>query len=794
MGFKERLGKEILFFDGAMGTMLQERGLQTGEIPELWNMTHEEVILDVHKQYLEAGCDIVKANTFGINPFKMKDTGYTCEALTQKGIELVKRAIAETGKEAYTALDIGSLGKLLEPLGELPFEEAYAAFKPVCIAGEQAGADLVLIETMNDTYEIKAAVLAAKENTSLPIVVTMVFDEGGKLLTGADMEAAVAMLEGLRVDAIGMNCGFGPDVMKEFLPKLREVCSLPIVVNPNAGLPVVVDGRTCFHVGPEEFTGIMTKIAEEGISVMGGCCGTTPAHIKALVESCKGKKPLAITDKERSVVSSYTHAVVLDNRPKIIGERINPTGKSRLKQALRENDLEYIYKEALAQQDMGAHILDVNVGLPEIDEVAMMKSVLTGLQGITDLPLQIDTSDMEAMEQGMRLYNGKPLINSVNGKKESMDAVFPLVAKYGGMVVCLTLDEQGIPETAEGRIEIAERIIAEAARYGIGKKDLLIDTLCMTISTGQENARITLDALDYVRNTLGVHTTLGVSNVSFGLPQRELVNTTFYTIALSRGLSAGIINPNSEKMMAAYHSYCALNGSDTQCTDYINLYSQQAEAAKKTTDKKEVTLYDAVVRGLIDSAYQAAKKELETREPLAVIDEDLIPALDKVGQGFEKKTVFLPQLLMSADAAKAGFDAIKEYLKAKGDTSASKGTIVIATVKGDIHDIGKNIVKVLLENYGFNVIDLGKDVPPETVVETAKENNVKLVGLSALMTTTVVNMETTIKLLKEELPECKVMVGGAVLTQTYADMIGADFYSKDAMGSVRYANELFEEA
>ena len=791
MEFKERLGKEILFFDGAMGTMLQERGLQTGEIPELWNVTHEDIILDVHKLYLEAGCDIVKANTFGINPFKMEGTGYTCEELTKKGIALVKRAIAETGKKAYTALDIGSLGKLLEPLGELPFEEAYEAFKPVCIAGEQAGADLVLIETMNDTYEIKAAVLAAKENTNLPIVVTMVFDESGKLLTGADMEAAVAMLEGLRVDAIGLNCGFGPDVMKEFLPKLREVCSVPIVVNPNAGLPVVVDGKTCFHVGPEEFASIMTEIAEEGISVMGGCCGTTPAHIKALVESCKGKKPLKLFDKGRSVVSSYTHAVVLNERPKIIGERINPTGKSRLKQALRENDLEYIYKEALAQQDMGAHILDVNVGLPEIDEVEMMKSVLTGLQGITDLPLQIDTSDMVAMEQGMRLYNGKPLINSVNGKKESMDAVFPLVAKYGGMVVCLTLDENGIPETAEGRIEIAKRIIAEAERYGIHKKDLLMDTLCMTISTGQENAKITLDALDYVRNTLGVLTTLGVSNVSFGLPQRELVNTAFYTIALSRGLSAGIINPNSEKMMAAYHAYCALNASDVQCVDYINIYSQQADAPKKTSDKKEVTLYDAVVRGLIDSAYQAAKKELETREPLAVIDEDLIPALDKVGQGFEKKTVFLPQLLMSADAAKAGFDAIKEFLQAKGDASESKGTIVIATVKGDIHDIGKNIVKVLLENYGFDVIDLGKDVPPETVVETAKEHNVKLVGLSALMTTTVVNMETTIKMLKEELPNCKVMVGGAVLTQTYADMIGADFYSKDAMGSVRYANELF---
>ena len=792
MKFKERLGKELLFFDGAMGTMLQERGLETGEIPELWNMTHEEVILDVHKQYLEAGCDIVKANTFGINPFKMESTGYTCEELTKKGIDLVKRAIKETGKDAYTALDIGSLGKLLEPLGELTFEEAYEAFKPVCIAGEQAGADLCLIETMNDTYEIKAAVLAAKENTSLPIVVTMVFDESGKLLTGADMEAAVAMLEGLRVDAIGLNCGFGPDVMKEFLPKLREVSSIPIVVNPNAGLPVVVDGKTCFHVGPEEFAEIMEEIADAGISVMGGCCGTTPAHIKALVERCKGKKPLEITNKGRSVVSSYTPAVVLDNRPKIIGERINPTGKARLKQALRENDLEYIYKEALAQQDMGAHILDVNVGLPEIDEVSMMKDVLTGLQGITDLPLQIDTSNIEAMEQAMRLYNGKPMINSVNGKKESMDAVFPLVAKYGGMVVCLALDENGIPETAEGRIEIAKRIIEEAARYGIDKKELIIDTLCMTISTGQENAKITLDALDYVRNTLGVHTTLGVSNISFGLPQRELVNTAFFTIALSKGLSAGIINPNSEKMMAAYHSYCALNGSDSQCADYINLYSNQVETKVKTSEKKEITLYDAVVRGLVDSAYQAAKKELENREPLAIIDEDLIPALDKVGQGFEKKTVFLPQLLMSADAAKAGFDAIKEYLKAKGDTSASKGTIVIATVKGDIHDIGKNIVKVLLENYGFNVIDLGKDVPPETVVEAAKENNVKLVGLSALMTTTVVNMEETIKMLKENVPDCKIMVGGAVLTQTYADMIGADFYSKDAMGSVRYANELFE--
>jgi len=792
MSFRDELGKKILFFDGAMGTMLQERGLQSGELPEIWNVTKEEIICDIHRQYLDAGCDIIKANTFGVNPFKMEGTGYTCEELTEKGIALAKRAIAKAGRKAYAALDIGSLGKLLEPLGDLTFEEAYEAFKPMCIAGERAGADFCLIETMNDTYEIKAAVLAAKQNTSLPIVVTMVFDEDGKLLTGADMEAAVAMLEGLRVDALGLNCGFGPDVMQGFLPRLREVTSLPIVLNPNAGLPVVVDGKTSFHVRPEEFAGIMKVIALEGVSVLGGCCGTTPAHIRALVEACRDIPAMELTDKQRSVVSSYTHAVVFDERPKIIGERINPTGKSRFKQALRENDLEYIYKEALAQQDRGAHILDVNVGLPEIDEVLMMRAVVSGLQGITDLPLQIDTSDAVAMETAMRLYNGKPLINSVNGKQESMDAVFPLVAKYGGMVVCLTLDEGGIPGTAAGRIEIAKKIIAEAAKYGISKKDLLIDTLTMTISTGQENAGITLDALYHVRHVLGVHTTLGVSNISFGLPQRERVNTAFFTIALSKGLSAGIINPNSEAMMAAYHSYCALNGSDSQCADYIAQYSSQEEQTKAAVDKSgEISLFDAVVRGLSESAYQAAKRGLESKKPLEVIDGALIPALDKVGQGFEKKTVFLPQLLMSADAAKAGFDAIKEHLQAEGGDSASKGTVVIATVKGDIHDIGKNIVKVLLENYGFSVIDLGKDVPPELVVETAKEHDVKLVGLSALMTTTVANMELTIKMLKKELPGCKVMVGGAVLTQTYADMIGADFYSKDAMGSVRYANELF---
>lgn len=791
--FIEKLGTKMLFFDGAMGTILQSKGLQPGEIPELWNMTHTNTILDIHKSYLAAGCDIIKANTFGANPFKMKDTDYSCEEIVSKGIEIAKEAVLQSKKDAYVALDIGSVGKLLKPLGELEFEDAYEAFKVICVAGEKAGADLILIETVSDTYEIKAAVLAAKENTNLPIIVTMIFDEGGKLLTGADVFAATAMLEGLRVDAIGFNCGLGPVQMQKLLPELHRVCSLPIVINPNAGLPVVVDGQTMFNVDPEEFALVMKEIALSGASVLGGCCGTTPEHIKATIALCKDIKPIEIIDKGLSVISSYSHAVELNNRPKIIGERINPTGKSRFKQALRDNDLEYILKEALAQQDNGAHILDVNVGLPEIDEVAMMERTITGIQSIIDLPLQIDTSDITAMEKAMRIYNGKPLINSVNGKQESMDAVFPLVAKYGGMVVCLALDETGIPETAQGRIDVAKKIVAEALKYGISKKDLVIDTLAMTISTGQENSDITLDALDYIRHKMGIHTVLGVSNISFGLPQRENINTAFFTIALARGLSAGIINPGSETMMNAYYAYCAINGSDEQCIGYINQYSTVAQQNSSSIKQSgQVSLFDAVVKGLSESAYTAAKELLKEKEPLALIDEDLIPALDKVGQGFENKTLFLPQLLMSAEAAKAGFDAIKEVLEKKGTTSSSKGTIIVATVKGDIHDIGKNIVKVLLENYSFYVIDLGKDVAPELIVETALEHNVKLIGLSALMTTTVANMEVTIKQLKAAIPDCKIMVGGAVLTQTYADMIGADFYSKDAMGSIRYANELFE--
>lgn len=791
--FIDKLGTRMLFFDGAMGTILQSKGLQPGEIPELWNITHEDIILDIHKSYLQAGCDIIKTNTFGANSFKMKDTGYTCDQIVTKGIEIAKKAVKEEKKDAYVALDIGSLGKLLKPLGDLEFETAYETFKEICIAGEKAGADLCLIETVSDTYEIKAAVLAAKENTNLPIIVTMIFDEGGKMLTGADVAAATALLEGLRVDAIGFNCGLGPIQMQKLLPELYKVCSLPIVINPNAGLPVVIDGQTMFNVDADEFALVMKEIAHSGASILGGCCGTTPRHIKAMITACQDIEPIKPIDKELSVISSYSHTVELNNRPKIIGERINPTGKSRFKQALRENDLEYILKEGLAQQENGAHILDVNVGLPEIDEVAMMEQTITGIQSIIDLPLQIDTSDIVAMEKAMRIYNGKPLINSVNGKQESMDNVFPLVAKYGGMVVCLALDESGIPETAQGRIDVTKKIVAEAAKYGIAKKDLIIDTLAMTISTGQENSDITLDALHYIRYTLGIHTILGVSNISFGLPQRGHINTAFFTIALSKGLSAGIINPASDAMMNAYYSYCAINGSDEQCIEYINRFSTAANTTTASaTQSDQVSLFDAVVKGLSESAYASAKELLKTKEALALIDEDLIPALDKVGQGFENKTLFLPQLLMSAEAAKAGFNAIKEVLAKNGTDSASKGTVIVATVKGDIHDIGKNIVKVLLENYSFHVIDLGKDVSPETIVQTALDHHVRLIGLSALMTTTVASMEVTIKMLKAAIPDCKVMVGGAVLTQTYADMIGADFYSKDAMGSIRYANNLFE--
>lgn len=799
MDIREELGRRIIFFDGGLGSLLQERGLKPGELPETWNLTRPEVLYDIHRAYLDAGADIILANTFGANGFKYDNL----EEIVTAAVVNAKKAVADSGRKAYVALDMGPTGKLLKPMGTLDFEECVSIYADVVRYGAKAGADLILIETMSDTYELKAAVLAAKENSNLPVVATVVFDEHHKMLTGATPEVVVALLEGLRVDAIGMNCGLGPKQMKPIFETMARYVSIPLVITPNAGLPRSENGKTVYDVGPEEFAEDMEEIINMGAWMAGGCCGTTPAHIKALTERCSGITPKPLTDKDYTIVTSYSTAVELGGRPVIIGERINPTGKSKFKQALRDNNMEYILEEGVKQADSGAHILDVNVGLPEIDEPAMMRRTVYELQSVLPLPLQIDTTDPVAMEQAMRIYNGKPMINSVNGKEEIMHQIFPLVQKYGGTVVGLALDEAGIPDTAEGRLAVAKKIYDTAAQYGIKPKDIVIDALTMTMSTDNNSANITLDTVREIK-AHGGRTVLGVSNISFGLPQREVINSGFFLMAMQAGLSAGIINPNARAMIQAYDTYCVLGGFDSQCMSYIEKYAvaEPTPVAQTVTSVKQagkavtgnLSLTDCIVKGLKEQAYKATKDELGTKDTMEIINGELVPALDIVGKGFEKGTVFLPQLLMSAEAAKAGFEAIKEYVSSQGTNQEKKATIVIATVKGDIHDIGKNIVKVLLENYGYDVIDLGKDVPPETVVDKVIETHAPLVGLSALMTTTVVSMEETIKKLHESAPWCKIMVGGAVLTQEYADMIGADFYGKDAMQSVYYAEELLNPA
>ena len=787
MTIREEIGKRILFFDGGMGTLLQEQGLQAGELPETWNLKNPEPIIQIHKAYLAAGADIILANTFGANRFKY---GEDLEKIVTAGVANAKKAVAESGKKAYVALDIGSTGKLLKPMGTLDFEEAVGVFAEIIRVGEKAGADLILIETMSDTYELKAAVLAAKENSTLPIMATVIFDESKKMLTGASPQVVVSLLEGLGVDALGINCGLGPKQMKEIVKELLKYASIPVIVNPNAGLPRSENGKTVFDVGAEEFAEDMEEIVTMGAWFAGGCCGTTPAHIQAMVEKCKEITPVPIAPKNYTFVTSYSTAVELGGRPVIIGERINPSGKSKFKQALRDHNIDYILEEGVKQEDSGAHILDVNVGLPEIDEAAMMETIVYELQSIMPIPLQIDTTNMEAMERALRIYNGKPMINSVNGKAEIMEQVFPLVKKYGGVVVGLALDEDGIPDTTEGRLAIAEKIYQTGEKYGISRKDIVIDALVMTMSTNNESAKITLDTVKEI-TARGGKTVLGVSNISFGLPQRELINAAFFTMAMNNGLSAGIINPNAKAMRQAYDTFCVLGGYDVQCMNYIENYAvTDAPNAVAKPAAAKLNLTDSIIKGLKDQAYRATEEELKTKEPMEIINGELVPALDVVGQGFEKGTMFLPQLLMSAEAAKAGFEAIRQYVQSHGEAQEKKATIVIATVKGDIHDIGKNIVKVLLENYGYEVIDLGKDVPPEKIVETVVDKHAPLVGLSALMTTTVVNMEESIKELHKEAPWCKIMVGGAVLTQEYADMIGADFYGKDAMQSVYYAERL----
>ena len=789
----ERLGKELLYFDGGMGTLLQSKGLKPGELPEVWNIEHADEVVDIHRQYFEAGSDIVLANTFGANALKFHDASYDLKEIVNAAIENVKKGAslgADAGRRTYTALDVGPTGKLLKPMGDLGFEDAYEAFREVMKYGEEAGADLIHIETMSDTYEVKAAVLAAKETTALPVFATMIFDEKGKLLTGGDVPSVVALLEGLRVDALGINCGMGPEQMLPILEEILAYTSLPVIVKPNAGLPKQKDGQVYYDVDPDQFAQTMEKIVHMGACVIGGCCGTTPGHNRAMVERTKGLSVILPSHKELTIVSSYGKAVMLGEKPVIIGERINPTGKKKFKQALKDHDLDYILKEGITQQDKGAHILDVNVGLPDIDESAMMQEVVTQLQSVTSLPLQIDTVDAKAMETAMRIYNGKPMVNSVNGKKESMDEVFPLIRKYGGVVIGLTIDEDGIPQTAEGRVKVAGKIIEEAGKYGIDKKDIVIDVLAMTISSEPEGAKVTLDALKGVREAYGVRTVLGVSNISFGLPYRPAINSNFYTMAMQNGLSAGIINPSSEDMMRSYYSFLALMNYDSNCEAYIRQYGSQPVPPAASSGSR-MTLKEAIEKGLKEEAHHATRTLLKEQEPLSIINQYLIPALDVVGKGFEKGTIFLPQLLMSADAAKIAFAVLKDELAKSGGDMEKKDKIILATVKGDIHDIGKNIVKVLLENYSFDVIDLGKDVPPKTIVETAIKEEVSLVGLSALMTTTVTSMEETIRLLRKHKPDCKVMVGGAVLNQDYADMIGADFYGKDAMQSVYYAQRVF---
>lgn len=810
--FLDLLEKKILIADGAMGTLLQASGLKAGELPEVWNITHPEVLIDIHNRYYESGSDFVSTNTFGVNRYKLAElpAEYTLDQVLEAAIKnanVAREKFTAKGQQKLVALDVGPLGKLLKPLGDVSFDDAYNAFAEVISKAVQIGGfDVVLIETMSDTMELKAAVLAAKENCSLPVIASVAFDEKGQLLTGANLRSVVALLEGLRVDVIGMNCGLGPVHMKPLALELAATASIPTIVMPNAGLPHVESGKTVFDINAAEFAAHVEDMLRAGIRVVGGCCGTTPDHIREVVARASSIAPVPTSDKCLTLVSSYTHAVELKLDDSIIvGERINPTGKKRFKQALRDNDIDYILKEGLTQLDNGAHILDVNVGLPEIDEKSMLPNVVAQLQAVLNLPLQIDTSDPVAMERAMRGYNGKPMVNSVNGKQESMHSVFPLIKKYGGVVVGLTLDENGIPETAEGRIAIAKRIIETAAEYGIKPKDIVIDVLCMTISSDKNAANVTLDALEYISKELKVNTILGVSNVSFGLPMRERVNSNFYTMALQRGLSSAIINPNAVGMRSAYTAYRALRGLDDNCADYIAFHTsvqaqeqaaapasvaQQAPDASAASTAQQSDLTLAIKRGMCKQAGEIAAELIKTMDSLDIINQQLVPALDEVGSGFERGKVFLPQLLMSADAAKAAFDSIKAYLINNGEKRESRGKVVIATVKGDIHDIGKNIVKVLLENYGFEVIDLGKDVPPEAVVDAVKAHNVKLVGLSALMTTTVGAMEETIKQLRAaELP-VKVMVGGAVLTQEYADQIGADFYSKDAMGSVRYACSL----
>ena len=776
MNFKEN----FLLFDGAMGTMLQEGLLKAGELPEILNIKNPDAIIDIHRKYINAGSDVITANTFGANRKKMAGSGYSVSEVISAGIDCAKKAGAK-----YTALDIGPIGALLAPLGTLSFDDAYEIFKEEVLAGKDA--DVIIIETMSDLLEAKAALLAAKENSDKPVFVTMTFSDDGRTFLGTDAKSAAITLSSLGADAVGVNCSLGPDELMGVVGDIVKYSKVPVIVQPNAGLPVVENGKTVYKTTPESYAGSIEKMVEMGVSIIGGCCGTNPQHIKAVSELVAGKKPVKRNIKPYTAITSYQKSVIVDKDIAVIGERINPTGKKKLKQALRDKDYDYILGEASTQEENGADILDVNAGLPEIDEKEILKELIIQIQGISGLPLQIDSTDSEAIEAAVRVYSGKPIINSVNGKEENMLKILPIVKKYGTAVVALTLDENGIPDTAEGRVKIAEKIIKKAKEYGISEEDILVDTLVLTASTNQESVLENLKAIKIIKSKYNVKTVLRVSNVSFGLPARETVNSVFLAMALDAGLDLPILNPSSANYMKTVSVYRVLKNVDKGAEKFIEKYSQMEEKIKSeeiTDDIKSI-----IIKGQKNKAAEITKEMLRSYKPFEIINDFFIPALDVVGERFDKGEIFLPQLINSAEAVGAGFDVLKEV--SEGDEALDGEKIVLATVKGDIHDIGKNIVKMLLENYGYKIIDLGRDVPPEDILDCVVKEGAKLLGLSALMTTTVKYMTETIELLKKNNVDCKIMVGGAVLTPEYAKMVGADFYAKDAKDAAQIANMVF---
>lgn len=788
LDIRDVIGKEFLIFDGAMGTMLQQKGLKAGEAPEVFNIEKPNIVLDIHNRYIEAGADIITTNTFGANEIKLKNMSYSVEKVIKAGVDIARKA----SKGKFVALDIGPTGQILKPIGTLEFERAYDIFKRQIIVGSNMGVDLILIETMSDLYEMKAAILAAKENTNLPVFATMTFQDNKRTLMGTDPKTMVFVLEALGVDALGINCSLGPKEFHLIMDEILKYTSIPVIARPNAGLPIYKDGKTTYDIMPEEFSKEIVKMANKGVSIFGGCCGTNPDYIKAISKKLYRIKPLSISHKDYTTVCSATKTIFIDGSIQVVGERINPTGKKTLKKALKNMDMRYILREAIEQQKLGADMLDINVGIPEIDEAITMERIIKEIQGILDIPLQIDSADPETIERAVRAYNGKPIINSVTGDIKTMERIFPIVKKYGTNVIGLTMDENGLPSSWQERCDICKKILDVAKSFGIDKNDIIIDCLTLTASVNQEQTFETIKAIKKIKETYGVKTTLGVSNISFGLPRRELLNRTFSIMAMTYGLDMPILDPKDEEMIDLVKAFRVLSNHDKEAVNYINFYKNNVkiDIDDKSVKSSRKNIETIILDGLKEEVGEITEELLKTKDYMEIIDSQIIPTLDKVGEKYERGETFLPQLIQSAETAKKSFEVIKSHVGMK-EKRVNKGKIVLATVKGDIHDIGKNIVKILLENYGFEVIDLGKDVAIETVVETILKHDAKLVGLSALMTTTVVNMEKTIKAIREKGIDCKIMVGGAVLNENYANMIKADYYGKDAREAVKIAKNVY---